>query len=76
VPLLYGNLSQAANARRPSRHHDRDDDSDSTDFAKGIMAIRGDTRFDINVHDVGNAVRNVRFDKRPGPIVGLLTAAS
>jgi hypothetical protein len=40
-------------------------DSDGTDFAKGIMAIRGDTRFDINVHDIGDATT-------AGPLVALI----
>ena len=75
VPLLYGNLSQAAFLGDRKGTSIAMTDSDSTDFAKGIMAIRGDTRFDINVHDVGNQSSTASL-RTPGPIVGLLTAAS
>lgn len=75
VCLLYGNLAQAATLGDRRGTTIAMSDSDGTDFAKGIMAIRGDTRFDINVHDVGNATATAA-DRAPGPIVGLLTAAS
>ena len=74
VCLLYGNLAQAATLGDRRGTSIAMTDSDSTDFAKGIMAIRGDTRFDINVHDVGNATATAA-DKTPGPIVGLATIA-
>jgi HK97 family phage major capsid protein len=50
-------------------------DSDGDDFASDILALRATTRFDINVHSVGNvsATANLR---KPGPIVGLISAAS
>ncbi len=75
VCLLYGNLAQAATLGDRRGVTIAMSDSDGTDFAKGIMAIRGDTRFDINVHDVGNQTATAA-DRAPGPIVGLLTAAS
>lgn len=75
ICLLYGNLAQAAMLGDRKGTSIAMTDSDSTDFAKGIMAIRGDTRFDINVHDVGNA-HATATSRTPGPIVGLLTAAS
>lgn len=75
VCLLYGNLSQAATLGDRRGVTIAMSNSDGTDFAKGIMAIRGDTRFDINFHEKGN-VTATAADKLPGPIVGLLTAAS
>lgn len=75
ICLLYGNLAQAAMFGDRKGTSIAMTDSDSTDFAKGIMAIRGDTRFDINVHDVGN-YHATAASRTPGPIVGLLTAAS
>lgn len=49
--------------------------SEHSRFANDEIEIRGTERFDIAVHDVGNAsgTANLRV---PGPIVGLLTAAS
>lgn len=44
-------------------------------FEYDEIAIRAVERFDINVHDVGNAT-STATDKQAGPIVGLLTAAS
>lgn len=75
VPLLYGNLAMGAMLGDRKGTSIDMTNSDSTDFAKGVQAIRGDTRYDINVHDVGNAT-SVAADKRPGPIVGLLAATS
>lgn len=75
VPLLYGNLAQAAMFGDRKGTSIEMTNSDGSDFGSGIMAIRGDTRFDINVHDVGNA-HATAASRTPGPIVGLLTAAS
>lgn len=49
----------------------------STDsrFANDEIEIRATTRFDINVHDVGNQ-SSTAADRVPGPVVGLLSAAS
>ena len=44
-------------------------------FETNQVAIRGTERFDINVHDVGNATATAA-DKTPGPVVGLITAAA
>jgi HK97 family phage major capsid protein len=44
-------------------------------FDTDELAVRGTERFDINVHDVGNATATASA-KQPGPIVGLITAAS
>lgn len=44
-------------------------------FAEDEIAIRGTERFDIVNHDVGNASATAAL-RVPGPIVGLITAAS
>lgn len=44
-------------------------------FERDEIAIRGTERFDINVHDVGNA-NATAASQVPGPVVGLITAAS
>jgi len=49
--------------------------SEHTAFTSDQLAIRGIERFDIVVHDVGNASATAA-SQVPGPIVGLLTAAS
>lgn len=75
VCLLYGNLAQAAMLGDRRGISIAMTDSDSTDFASDVMAVRGTTRFDINVHDVGNASATAA-DRLAGPIVGLITAAN
>ncbi len=73
VPAILGDLAMG------SRFGDRRSNTIALDsslgFANDQWAIRGTERFDINVHDVGNAT-SVAADKQPGPIVGILTAAS
>lgn len=49
--------------------------SEHLNFAEDEIAIRGTERFDIVVHDVGNASATASL-REPGPIVGLLTAAA
>jgi len=49
--------------------------SEHSDFASDLVAIRGTERFDVVVHDVGNASSSASA-RVPGPIVGLITAAS
>jgi HK97 family phage major capsid protein len=44
-------------------------------FESNQLAVRGVQRFDINVHDVGNA-HATAASRVPGPVVGLITAAS
>lgn len=44
-------------------------------FESDEIAVRGTERFDINVHDVGDQ-NATAASQNPGPIVGLLTAAS
>ena len=75
IPCVFGNLRLAADLgdRRGTTMAFSDSatlpgDTNSV-FATDERAIRGTTRFDINVHDVGDATT-------PGPIVGLITAGS
>lgn len=49
--------------------------SEHSRFANDEIEIRGTERFDINVHDVGNASATASA-RVEGPIVGLITAAS
>lgn len=49
--------------------------SEHLNFAEDEIAIRGTERFDINNHDVGNASATAGL-RKPGPVVGLITAAS
>lgn len=49
--------------------------SEHSRFANDEIEIRGTERFDINVHDVGNASATPAL-RVPGPVVGLITAAS
>lgn len=44
-------------------------------FTTDRLTIRGTQRIDINVHDVGNASATAGL-RVPGPVVGLITAAS
>ncbi len=44
-------------------------------FLSDELAVKATERFDINVHDVGNATATAA-DKLPGPLVGLILAAS
>jgi HK97 family phage major capsid protein/HK97 family phage prohead protease len=75
VCLLYGNLAMAAMMGDRRGIEISMSDSHSTDFASDVMAVRGTQRFDINVHDVGNA-SGTASERLGGPIVGLITAAS
>ena len=73
ICCLFGDLSMAASFG--DRQQDSIAFSDSATvggenvFERNEMAIRGVERFDINVHDVGDAIN-------AGPIVGLITAAA
>lgn len=73
IPCVLGDLSLG------SRLGNRSDLtimlSEHSSFSTDALDIRGRIRFDFVAHDVGNAT-SVTADKQPGPIVGLLTAAS
>lgn len=49
--------------------------SEHAGFAQDELQIRGTSRFDINIHDVGNASATSSLQV-PGPLVALITAAS
>jgi HK97 family phage major capsid protein len=49
--------------------------SEHTKFAEDAVQVRSTSRWDINVHDVGNE-SGTAASRIPGPVVGLLTAAS
>jgi len=72
VPCLFGDLRQAA--RFGDRRQITVDvtDSNRTEFEDDLLTIRGTERFDINVHDVGNASAD-EDAREAGPIVGLIT---
>lgn len=71
VPCLFGNLALAA--LFGDRRETTIAMSDQWQFGNDQLAIKGTERFDINVHDVGNAnaTANLRV---PGPMIGLLTS--
>lgn len=73
IPLLYGNPSQGVMMGDRRGITVKMTDSNDTDFEEDLMAIKGTERFDINVHDVGNASATAT-QRKAGPIVGLQTA--
>lgn len=73
VCALFGHFSMAATFGRV-RSMEIATSRDS-DFANDLIAIRGTQRTAINVHDVGNASAT-ESEREPGPVVGLITAAS
>jgi HK97 family phage major capsid protein len=75
VCLLYGNLAQAAMFGDRRGVTVKMTDSNDTDFEEDLMAYKATERFDINVHDVGNASATANL-RKAGPVVGLITAAA
>jgi HK97 family phage major capsid protein len=73
VCALLGDLSLAASFG--SRRDTTIAVSEHSRFANDEIEIKGTERFDINVHDVGNASATAG-SRVEGPIVGLITAAS
>ena len=73
VCALLGDLSLGA--RMGTRLDTSIAFSEHSRFANDQIEIRGTERFDINVHDVGNASATAAL-RVPGPIVGLITASS
>ena len=49
--------------------------SDQVRFKEDDLVFKATERFDINVHDVGNASATAAL-REPGPLVGLITAAT
>lgn len=73
VCALLGDMSLAASFG--SRRDTTIAISEHSRFANDQLEIRGTERFDINVHDLGNASATAGL-RVEGPIVGLITAAS
>lgn len=73
VCALLGDLSLAASLG--SRRETTISVSEHSRFANDQIEFKGTQRFDINVHSVGNADATAA-NRVPGPIVGLITAAS
>lgn len=73
IALYFGSLQLAA--LYGDRRQNTIAMSEHAGFAQDELQIRGTTRFDINVHDVGNASATAGL-RVPGPLVGLITAAS
>lgn len=73
VCALLGDLSLAASFG--SRRDTSIAISEHSRFANDEIEIRGTERFDINVHDVGNASATAG-NRVAGPVVGLITASS
>lgn len=73
VCALLGDLSKAATMG--VRRDVQIAYSEHSRFANDELEIKGTERFDINVHSVGNA-DSTAANQVPGPIVGLITAAS
>ena len=73
VCALLGDLSKAATLG--SRRDTQIAFSEHSRFANDQIEIRGTERFDINVHDVGD-YNATAASQNPGPVVGLITAAS
>lgn len=72
VACLFGDLRQAARFGDRKQIGVAVTDSNRTEFAEDLLTIRGVSRFDINVHDVGNASA-VEDEREAGPVVGLIT---
>jgi len=73
IPVFFGDLDQAASFG--DRRGMTLALSEHSDFANDLLVIRATERFDVNVHDVGNASA-VAAEREPGPIVAIATAAS
>ena len=74
VCALFGSFNDAAKATEvggPTLATD----TGGTYFSQDVVAFRGTNRFGITVHDVGNASATAA-SRVPGPVVGLITAAS
>ncbi len=73
IPGFFGDLDMAASFG--DRRGVTVAVSEHSDFANDLLVLRVTERFDINIHDVGNATATAA-DKEPGPIVALVSAAA
>jgi HK97 family phage major capsid protein len=72
IPLYFGDLAKGAMLGDRRGVTVKLTDSNDTDFEEDLWTIKGTERFDINVHDVGNASATAA-DREAGPIVALRT---
>ena len=75
IPVLFGDLRQAATFGDRRAPTFKVTDSNRDDFSTDLLTIRGTERIDIVVHGVGNASA-VEDEREAGPIVGLIMQAS
>ncbi|HEY0545313.1 MAG TPA: phage major capsid protein [Pyrinomonadaceae bacterium] len=73
IPLLFGDLAKGTMFGDRRGVTIKLTDSNDTDFEEDLWTIKGTERFDINVHDVGNADATPA-KREAGPIVALITA--
>jgi HK97 family phage major capsid protein len=75
IPCLLGDLRQAARFGDRKQVAVAVTESNRTEFAEDLLTIRGVSRFDINVHDVGDASAD-EDEREAGPVLGLITKAA
>ena len=75
VCALFGDFNQAAKAIDVAGGMQIATDTGGDNFTADVTAFRGVNRFGVTVHDVGNASATAA-SRIPGPVVGLITAAS
>jgi len=75
VYALFGDFNLAAKAIEVSGGVQLATDTGGDNFTADVTAFRGVNRFGVTVHDVGNASATAA-SRVPGPVVGLITAAS
>lgn len=75
VCAIYGDFNQAAKAVEVAGGFQLATDTGGDNFTADVTAFRGVNRVGVTVHDAGNvsATASLRI---PGPVVGLITAAS
>lgn len=74
VCALFGHFKEAAKIGEVQGSM-RFDANEGEKFSQGLVAFRTMQQVAINVHDVGNASATAA-SREPGPVVGLITAAS
>lgn len=75
IPLLFGNIESGVMFGDRRGVTMKQTDSNDTDFEEDLQSLKATERFDIVVHDVGNA-DSTAANRKPGPIVALRTKAS
>ncbi len=75
VPLLFGHIGSGVMLGDRRGVTMKQTDSNDTDFEEDLQSLKATERFDIVVHDVGNADATAGL-RKAGPIVGLITKAS